>query len=235
MFGEIKIAPSILSADFMNFERDIRLLEKAEADFVHVDVMDGHFVPNLTLGVPFVSQLRAITDLPLDVHLMISNPLEQLSWYLDAGADYVSAHIEAFNTVKEVEQFIEMVRSYGKHPALTLKPDKEITSLYPYIDKVDMVLVMSVFPGFSGQSYIEGSEDRVAAIAEAAAKRNPDLLIEVDGGISASRTAGLVCANGADVLVAGSAVFASGNPQLAIDAIRSAGSAAQPKWKDASK
>lgn len=235
MFGEIKIAPSILSADFMNFERDIRLLEKAEADFVHVDVMDGHFVPNLTLGVPFVSQLRAITDLPLDVHLMISNPLEQLSWYLDAGADYVSAHIEAFNTVKEVEQFIEMVRSYGKHPALTLKPDKEITSLYPYIDKVDMVLVMSVFPGFSGQSYIEGSEDRVAAIAEEAAKRNPDLLIEVDGGISASRTAGLVCANGADVLVAGSAVFASGNPQLAIDAIRNAGSAAQPKWEDTSK
>lgn len=229
MFGEVKIAPSILSADFMNFERDIHMLEDAQADFIHVDVMDGHFVPNLTIGVPFVAQLRAITDMPLDVHLMISNPLEQLTWYLEAGADYVSAHIEAFNTVDEVEQFIDTVRSYGKHPALTLKPDKEIESLYPYLDKVDMVLVMSVFPGFSGQSYIEGSEDRVGAIAKRAARVNPDLLIEVDGGISAGRTAGLVCAQGADVLVAGSGVFASDNPASAVSEIRAAGEAAQPE------
>lgn len=229
MFGEVKIAPSILSADFMNFERDIRLLEQGKADFVHVDVMDGHFVPNLTLGVPFVAQLRKITDLPLDVHLMISNPLEQLSWYLDAGADYVSAHIEAFKSSDEVQQFIDIVRSYSKHPALTLKPDKEISSLFPYVADVDMILVMSVFPGFSGQSYIEGSEEKVAAIAKEAQEKNPELLIEVDGGISASRTAGLVCSKGADVLVAGSAVFSHGNPLEAIADIREAGRSAQPE------
>lgn len=105
MFGEDKIAPSILSADFMNLERDIHMLEEAGADFVHVDVMDGHFVPNLTIGVPLVSQLKKITDLPLDVHLMISNPLEQLDWYLSAGADIVTAHIEAFASDAEVREF----------------------------------------------------------------------------------------------------------------------------------
>lgn len=227
MFGEVKIAPSILSADFMNLERDIHMLEEASADFVHVDVMDGHFVPNLTIGVPLVSQLKKITDLPLDVHLMISNPLEQLDWYLSAGADIVTAHIEAFASDAEVREFIERVRDAGKKPALTLKPDCMIESLDAYIADLDMVLVMSVFPGFSGQSYIEGSEDRVAHVAHVASKENPLLLIEVDGGISASRTAGLVCAKGADVLVAGSGVFAAPNPKDAVREIRQSGINAQ--------
>lgn len=227
MFGEVKIAPSILSADFMNLERDIHMLEEAGADFVHVDVMDGHFVPNLTIGVPLVSQLKKITDLPLDVHLMISNPLEQLDWYLSAGADIVTAHIEAFASDAEVREFIERVRDAGKKPALTLKPDCTIESLDAYIADLDMVLVMSVFPGFSGQSYIEGSEDRVAHVAHIASKENPLLLIEVDGGISASRTAGLVCAKGADVLVAGSGVFAAPNPKDAVREIRQSGINAQ--------
>lgn len=227
MFGEVKIAPSILSADFMNLERDIHMLEEAGADFVHVDVMDGHFVPNLTIGVPLVSQLKKITDLPLDVHLMISNPLEQLDWYLSAGADIVTAHIEAFVSDAEVREFIERVRDAGKKPALTLKPDCTIESLDAYIADLDMVLVMSVFPGFSGQSYIEGSEDRVAYVAHVASKENPLLLIEVDGGISASRTAGLVCAKGADVLVAGSGVFAAPNPKDAVREIRQSGINAQ--------
>lgn len=223
MFGDIKISPSILSADFMNFERDIRMLERAGADFVHVDVMDGHFVPNLTLGVPFVKQLKAVTDLPLDVHLMISNPLEQLDWYLDAGADLVSVHIEAFADEAEVRDAIRRIRAAGARPSLTLKPDRPIEDLEPYIADLDMVLVMSVFPGFSGQSYIEGSEDRVAAVATYARRLNPDLLIEVDGGVSPSRTAGLVCAQGADVLVAGSAVFSTDDPAHAISALRTAG------------
>lgn len=227
MFGEVKIAPSILSADFMNLERDIHMLEEAGADFVHVDVMDGHFVPNLTIGVPLVSQLKKITDLPLDVHLMISNPLEQLDWYLSAGADIVTAHIEAFTNDAEVREFIERVRDAEKKPALTLKPDCTIESLDAYIADLDMVLVMSVFPGFSGQSYIEGSEDRVAHVAHVASKENPLLLIEVDGGISASRTAGLVCAKGADVLVAGSGVFAAPNPKDAVREIRQSGINAQ--------
>lgn len=223
MFGDIKISPSILSADFMNFERDIRMLERAGADFVHVDVMDGHFVPNLTLGVPFVKQLKAVTDLPLDVHLMISNPLEQLDWYLEAGADLVSVHLEALADEAEVREAIRRIRAAGARPSLTLKPDRPIEDLEPYIADLDMVLVMSVFPGFSGQSYIEGSEDRVAAVAAYARRLNPDLLIEVDGGVSPARTAGLVCAQGADVLVAGSAVFSADDPAQAVAALRTAG------------
>lgn len=227
MFGEIKISPSILSADFMNFERDIRMLERGGTDFIHVDVMDGHFVPNLTLGVPFVSQLKKITQVPLDVHLMIANPLEQLDWYLDAGADWVSVHMETLQGEADVREFIRRTRGAGAHPALTLKPDYPVEELEPYLADVDMVLVMSVFPGFSGQSYIEGSEERVGKVAEMAKRLNPELLIEVDGGISAGRTAGLVCAQGADVLVAGSGVFKAENPEAAIGILREAGAEAR--------
>ncbi len=227
VFGDVKISPSILSADFMNLERDIRMLEQGGTDLIHVDVMDGHFVPNLTMGVPVVKQLKKITQVPLDVHLMISNPLEQLDWYLDAGADWVSVHMEALNGEDEVRQFISRTRAAGVHPALTLKPDYPVEELEPYIADVDMVLVMSVFPGFSGQSYIEGSEDRVGKVAQMAKRLNPSLLIEVDGGVSAERTAGLVCAQGADVLVAGSGVFKAPDPQAAIGVLRHAGEEAR--------
>lgn len=178
----------------MDMERDIRMLEEAGADIIHVDVMDGHFVPNLTIGVPFIKQLRAITDLPIDVHLMISNPQEQIDWYLDLDPDYVSVHIEAVPDEDELHTLLRHIRERGAHPALTLKPDMPIEALDPFIEEVDMILVMSVFPGFSGQSYIEGSEERVAYVAQVAKERNPDLLIEVDGGISAERTGGIgVC------------------------------------------
>lgn len=227
MFGDVKISPSILSADFMNLERDIRMLEQGGTDFIHVDVMDGHFVPNLTMGVPVVKQLKKVTQVPLDVHLMISNPLEQLDWYLDAGADLVSVHMEALHGEDEVRDFIARTRAAGVRPALTLKPDYPVEELEPYIADIDMVLVMSVFPGFSGQSYIEGSEDRVGKVAKMAKRLNPDLLIEVDGGVSAERTAGLVCAQGADVLVAGSGVFKAPDPQAAIGILRHAGEGAQ--------
>ncbi len=227
MLGDVKISPSILSADFMNLERDIRMLEQGGTDFIHVDVMDGHFVPNLTMGVPVVKQLKKVTQVPLDVHLMISNPLEQLDWFLDAGADLVSAHMEALHGEAEVREFIARTRAAGVRPALTLKPDYPVEELEPYIADIDMVLVMSVFPGFSGQSYIEGSEDRVGKVAEMAKRLNPDLLIEVDGGVSAERTAGLVCAQGADVLVAGSGVFKAPDPQAAIGILRRAGEEAQ--------
>ncbi len=227
MFGDVKISPSILSADFMNLERDVRMLEQGGTDFIHVDVMDGHFVPNLTMGVPVVKQLKKVTQVPLDVHLMISNPLEQLDWYLDAGADLVSVHMEALHGEAEVREFIARTRAAGVRPALTLKPDYPVEELEPYIADIDMVLVMSVFPGFSGQSYIEGSEDRVGKVAEMAKRLNPGLLIEVDGGVSAERTAGLVCAQGADVLVAGSGVFKAPDPQAAIGILRRAGEEAQ--------
>lgn len=217
MFGDIKVAPSILSADFMNLEDDIRMLERAGADFVHVDVMDGHFVPNLTIGVPVVAQLKKITDLPLDVHLMISNPEEQLDWYLRAGADIVTVHLEALPDAQAVRSVIARIRAAGAKPALALKPDCPIAAVEPFIGDLDMVLVMSVFPGFSGQSYIEGSDERVGAVAALAKRLNPSLLIEVDGGIVPGGTAEFVCAQGADVLVAGSGVFAAPDPAEAIE------------------
>lgn len=227
MFTSVKIAPSILSADFMNFGRDIAELEQGGADWLHVDVMDGHFVPNLTFGVPFVAQAKRATSLPLDVHLMISNPLIQVPWYIEAGADSITVHIEAFDTPEEVGRVLQMIRDAGVSVALALKPDCHIERLRPFIAELDMVLVMSVFPGFSGQAYIEGSEHRVAEVAAMAQQYNPHVLIQVDGGISASRTAGLVAQYGADVLVAGSGVFKASDRAQAIQDIRIAATKAQ--------
>ena len=216
MFEPVKIAPSILSADFMNMERDIAMIEEGGAGYVHVDVMDGHFVPNLTLGVPFVKQLKEVAEIPLDVHLMIANPLVQIPWFLEAGSDIVTVHLEALDAVAgEVEQAIGMIRDAGAKAAISIKPDTPTEALAPYIPLLDMVLVMSVYPGFSGQSYIEGSEARVAEVAAMAAAAGTRPLIEVDGGMGV-KTAGSVAACGADVLVAGNAVFGALDPRAAI-------------------
>ena len=226
MFQPVKIAPSILSADFMNLERDIRMIERAGAAFVHVDVMDGHFVPNLTIGVPHVKQLARITDLPLDVHLMISNPLEQLPWFLEAGAHMVTVHAETLEG-QWLDRAIALIRDGGAHPCVALKPNPPVSVLSPCIADLDMVLVMSVEPGFSGQSYIAGSEMKVAAVAEMAREAGNDgLLIEVDGGIGVN-TAGVVAASGADVLVCGNAVFAADDPREAVAAVAQAGDEAR--------
>lgn len=209
----------------MNMERDVKVLEEGGAGFVHVDVMDGHFVPNLTLGVPFVKQLKKVTDLPLDVHLMISNPLEQLQWYLDAGADIVTVHMEALDEeAGEVRQAIDAIHAAGVKAGLVIKPDTPADVLAPYIADVEMVLVMSVYPGFSGQSYIEGTEDKVARVAELAREAGVSPLIEVDGGIGVA-TAGRVAAAGADVLVCGNAVCAAEDPAEAIKAVTKAAEA----------
>lgn len=218
MFEPVRIAPSILSADFMNMERDVQMIERAGAGFVHVDVMDGHFVPNLTLGVPYVKQLKRIARIPLDVHLMIDNPLTQLPWFLEAKPDIVTVHLEALASPDEVEQAIAMIRDAGAEPALAVKPDTPVAVLAPYIPALSMVLVMSVYPGFSGQSYIEGSDARVAEVAALAKAAGVSPLIEVDGGMGV-KTAGPIAAAGADVLVAGSAVFAAPDPEAAVGAI----------------
>ncbi len=221
MFTEPKIAPSILSADFMNMEDDIHMIEKAGASYVHVDVMDGHFVPNLTLGVPFVKQLKKITSLALDVHLMISNPLTQLPWYLEYTPDIVTVHVEALDESKdEINQAIDMIHEAGVKAALALKPDCNIEVLKPYIAKLDMVLIMSVSPGFSGQKFIEGTDARVARVVEMAREVDVAPLIEVDGGLGINEATRLVAAAGVDVFVTGSACFAAEDPAYAIGAIK---------------
>lgn len=220
MFEPVKIAPSILSADFMRLGRDIELIEKAGAGYVHVDVMDGHFVPNLTMGVPVVKQLKKATDLPLDVHLMISNPLEQLPWFLDAGADSVTVHAEALDA-DQLGRAIAAIHAAGAKAGVSVKPRTATGVLAPVIADADMVLVMSVEPGFSGQSYIEGSDAKVARIVDMARAVGSAPLIQVDGGIG-TRTAPLVAAAGADVLVCGNAVFAAEDPAGALAAVRAA-------------
>ena len=217
MFTAPKIAPSILSADFMNMERDVAVIEAGGASFVHVDVMDGHFVPNLTLGVPFVKQLKRVTDLPLDVHLMISNPLQQLPWFLECEPDIVSVHAEALDEpTGEFDRAIDMIHKAGAKACLALKPDMRASVVERYIAKLDMVLVMSVYPGFSGQKYIEGTENKVARVVEIARNAGVAPLIEVDGGLGVNAATRAVAAAGADVFVAGSAVFSASDRAAAI-------------------
>ena len=225
MFQPVKIAPSILSANFMKLEDDIRMIERGGAGYVHVDVMDGHFVPNLTIGVPHVKQLKKITELPLDIHLMISNPLEQLPWFIDAGGDIITVHAETLEG-QWLDRAIELIHAEGAKACISVKPNTPVDVLAPVISDLDMVLIMSVEPGFSGQGYIAGSEQKVAAVAAMAEKVNPGLLIEVDGGIGV-KTVERVCAAGADVIVCGNAVFAADDPEAAIQEITQLGNAAR--------
>lgn len=230
VFRDVRIAPSILSADFMRMASSIAQVEQA-ADWVHVDVMDGHFVPNLTIGVPFVEQLRDITDLPLDAHLMVGNPMREYPWFLEAGADVITMHAEAMSA-EEVLVAAEEIHGAGRMIGIAIKPATPVAVLAPFIDVLDMVLVMSVEPGFSGQGYIAGSEERVAQVAALAAERAADVLIEVDGGIN-DATARLVTAAGADVLVCGNAFFKASDPACASARIREAATEAQRVAVDA--
>ena len=226
MFQPIRIAPSILSADFMNLERDIRTIEQGGAGFVHVDVMDGHFVPNLTIGVPHVKQLKRITALPLDVHLMIENPLEQLPWFIEAGADFLTVHAETLEG-QWLDRAVQLIHEGGAKACVALKPGTAADALAGCITDLDMVLVMSVEPGFSGQGYIEGSEDKIAQVVHMAREAgNGHLLVEVDGGIGTA-TIERVAAAGADVIVCGNAVYAADDPGQAIREIKALGDAAR--------
>lgn len=220
MFEPVRIAPSILSADFMAMGSDISVIQEAGAGFVHVDVMDGHFVPNLSMGVPLVKQLKKATTLPLDVHLMVSNPLEQIPWFAAAGADSLTVHAEVLYGDALV-QAVRMIHEAGCKAAVSLKPKTPVETLRPVLADLDMVLIMSVEPGFSGQSYIEGSDERVAQIIAMAREMGVSPLIQVDGGIGVA-TAPKVAAAGADVLVCGNAVFAAEDPAAALVAVQSA-------------
>ena len=218
MFTDIQIAPSILSADFANLERDVRMVSEAGADWIHVDGMDGHFVPNLTIGPAHVKMLKRVTDVPLDVHLMIDNPEVQVPWYIDAGADSVTVHVEACD---DAATMLRMIGDAGVKVGISLNPETDASALEGLLGLVDMVLVMSVHPGFGGQSFIESSPAKIAAIVEMCKAEGAAPLIEVDGGIGVG-TAPLVSAVGADVLVAGSAIFCADDPAVALRGIRDA-------------
>lgn len=225
MFQPVKIAPSILSANFMNLQVDIDRIAEAGAGYVHVDVMDGHFVPNLTMGVPILKQLSKATDVPMDVHLMITNPLTQIPWFIAAGADIITFHAETV-TEEEMVEAVRMIHEGGVKAAVSVKPKTPVEVIRPVIADVDMVLVMSVEPGFSGQSYIEGSDLKVAEVVRMAREVGNAPLIQVDGGIGV-KTAPLVAAAGADVLVCGNAVFAAEDQAAALKAVEDAANEAR--------
>ena len=216
---QVLIAPSILSADFTRLAEAVAIIEAGGADFVHVDVMDGHFVPNLTIGPPVIKALKGVTELPLDVHLMIDNADQVIDWYLDAGADSISVHVEAS---PHIHRTLGRIRERGCSPAVALNPGTPTWALRDILGDVDMILLMSVNPGFGGQSFIERSVDRIADLVELCEAEGVSPVIQVDGGIN-PRTAALVCEAGASCLVAGNAVFCDPDPIGAIAAIRASG------------
>lgn len=200
-----KLAPSILSADFVNLERDIHYLGECGADYVHVDVMDGIFVPNITIGIPVVAAIRKITRMPLDVHLMIDRPLRYVDEFCDAGADILTIHAEA-DTVENNIAALKRIREKGVKAAVSIKPGTGVEALEPYWGLMDLVLVMTVEPGFGGQKFMSDMMPKVQAIRGIIDRDYPATELEVDGGVNLDT--GLVCAQaGANVMVAGSAFF----------------------------
>ena len=203
------IAPSILSADFTNLERDIRGMEEAGARLLHVDVMDGHFAPNLTIGVPVIEAVRRCTDLLLDVHLMISNPDQTAGTYVDAGADYLSVHFEA---VTHLDRLLETIREKGAKPGVVLNPHTPACFLEEVLRKCHHVLVMSVNPGFGGQKFISTSFGKVRKLRALLDEQGVQTRIEIDGGMGPENTREAV-ESGVDIVVAGSAIFHAENPK----------------------
>ena len=202
------IAPSLLAANFLNLERDIEMLNRSEADWIHLDIMDGVFVPNISFGFPVINRLRELTSKPLDTHLMIVQPEKFIDEVAAAGSTYMNVHVEACTHLHRV---VQEIRQKGMKPAVTLNPASPVSLLEDIIGDVDMVLIMSVNPGFGGQKFIEHSVQKVSELKEMILRRNASALIEVDGGVNFETAKKLVDA-GADVLVAGNFVFSADNP-----------------------
>lgn len=218
--SKVIVSPSILSADFANLERDIKLVEQAGADWLHVDVMDGHFVPNITIGVPVVKSIKHVTKLPLDVHLMIENPEKYIEAFANAGADILTFHYEAVSDVKNV---IDLIKSFGVKAGISIKPKTSPEVLLPYLKDLDLVLVMTVEPGFGGQKFMQDCADKIKFIKKYlnchSELDSENVIIQVDGGINAE-TARICTSYGANSLVAGNYIYKSDNIEQAVKSLR---------------
>jgi len=214
----VKIAPSILSADFSQLLNDVKRVEEAGVEYLHVDVMDGHFVPNISFGAPVLKALKGKTDLIIDVHLMIENPDAYIKDFVDAGAHYIGVHVEA---VRHLHRTIQLIKSYGVKACVTLNPATPLSFIEEILAEVDMVLLMSVNPGFGGQSYIPSTTDKIRRLKQMITDKNLEVDIQVDGGINENNVREVVGA-GADVIVAGSAIFGKPDINAAVKALREA-------------